>query len=337
MAGLSFEPLCAETVGEHLARRGLLDQGAAAVASELGGGVSSVVLAVRGGGLDVVVKQALPRLRVEEEWLARRERALTEAAALRLAAGLRPGTVPRVLDVDAESCAIVIERAPVAWRPWQELLLEGNADREVAARVGSLLASLHRGTAGDREVAASFADVEVFDQLRVDPYYRALARRWPSLARALGGYVDQLERTRVCLVHAGCAPENVLVGEEGLWLLDFEVAHVGDPAFDLAFMLGHLMLKAIHRPAASARYRACAAGFVDAYEAERGAAVASDPEYVLGHAGCLMVARVDGRAPAEYLTPSERLAARAAGTRLLLDPPATLAAAWTLLDEAVAG
>ena len=70
---------------------------------ELGGGVSNVVLAVSWEDKRVVVKQALPRLRVEDEWLAKRERAVNEARALQLAARITPGRVPALLDVDGAS------------------------------------------------------------------------------------------------------------------------------------------------------------------------------------------------------------------------------------------
>ena len=55
---------------------------------------------------------------------------------------------------------------------------------------------------------------------------------------------------------------------------------------------------------------------------------------VLGHVGCLMVARVDGKSPAEYLSPDERDVARAVGSRLLLAPPDSLEAVFEL-DESV--
>jgi 5-methylthioribose kinase len=324
-----MDELTSENVGAWLAAQGLVEPGVPVEARELGGGVSNVVLAVRADGLDAVVKQALPRLRVEAEWLAKQERVLTEAAALELAAGLTPGAVPAVLAVDEGRCAIAIERAPESWLPWKEALLRGEADPAVAARLGSLLAAWHRSTVRDEAVARRFGDQEAFEQLRVDPYHRTVARRWPQLRHGVGTYVDQMTATRVCLVHGDFSPKNVLVGDGGLMVLDFEVAHVGDPVFDLAFMLNHLLLKGVHRPAAAAAYRAAAAAFLDAYRSEAGSALDFDPAYLYGQAGCLMVARVGGKSPVEYQSAAERLVARSAGTRLLLDPPDGLDEAWS--------
>lgn len=314
--------LSAETVGGYLVCRGLVEPDTPVIACELGGGVSNVVLAVDAGPLRAVVKQALPRLRVEDEWLAKRERALTEAAGLRLAARFAPGSTPGVLDVDEDACALTIERAPAGWRTWKDGLLAGEADPAVAGRLGEILSAWHRRTAGDEEVARRFGDWEAFEQLRVDPYHRTVMRRRPELGAAVGAYVERMETTRACFVHGDYSPKNVLVGSDGLWVLDFEVAHVGDPAFDLAFMMNHLMLKAIHRPAGRAGFESCAFTFWRAYgEVE-------DPPYVLGQLGCLMVARVDGKSPAEYLTEPEREVARALGADLLLHPPASPEKAW---------
>ena len=326
--------LTKEGVAGFLAERGLLpDDPGPLLVEELGGGVSNVVLAVRGDHVDLVVKQSLPRLRVEEEWLAKRERVLTEGDALRLAGRLTPSAVPGVLWVDSEAFAIVIERAPASMVTWKDELLAGRVEEGVAVRLASALATWHRETEADARLAARFDDHEAFDQLRVDPYHRAVMRRWPALERPIGRYVEQMLATRVCLVHGDFSPKNVLTGDDGLWVVDWEVAHVGEPVFDLAFMTNHLLLKAIHRPAALDGYRRASIAFCETYRAEAGHQLAFEPAYFVGHTGCLMVARVDGKSPAEYLTEPERLIARSLGTRLLLDPPGSPEAAWDLAAE----
>jgi 5-methylthioribose kinase len=323
------------TVGAWLAEQGLLEAGMPVHAVELEWGVSNVVLAVEAGELRAVVKQALPRLRVEEEWLAKRERSLTEARALELAARLAPGSVPAVLAVDQARCAFAIARAPGGWRNWKELLLAGESRADVGARLGTLLATIHAETSRDGELLAEFDDAEAFAQLRIDPYHRTVMRRWPGLERPVGMVVEEMLDRRLCLVHGDFSPKNVLVGDDGLWLIDFEVAHAGDPAFDLGFMLNHLMLKAIHRPAAFERYEHAAASFWETYGGLVPGSLTPDPAYVGLHVACLMLARVDGKSPAEYLTEGERLLARSLATRFLVDPPATLQDAWVALGAAL--
>jgi 5-methylthioribose kinase len=331
-----MELLSAASVGAWLVEHSLVPQGSPVQAQELEWGVSNVVLAVEAEDFAAVVKQALPRLRVEEEWLAKRERSLTEARALELAARLVHGSVPAVLAVDEQRCAFAIAKAPPTWRNWKELLLAGEIRAEVGGQLGAVLAAIHAGTARDQAALRSFDDVEAFEQLRVDPYHRTVMRRWPELERAIGMVVEEMLDRRLCLVHGDFSPKNVLVGTDGAsWLIDFEVAHSGDPAFDLGFMLNHLMLKAIHRPAAFERYEHAAEAFWDAYSSRVGGELTPDPAYVVLHTSCLMLARVDGKSPAEYLTEGERLLARSLATRFLLEPPAAVEDAWEALGQAL--
>lgn len=323
--------LNARNVASYLVARGLIEEGDQVEVQELGGGVSNTVLAVRADDRRAVVKQSLPRLRVPDEWLAKRERAVTEAEMLRLVADLTPGRAPALLDADPEACALVIEHAPDNWTNWKTDLLAGRVDAAVAAEVGRVLGIWHTRTENDQAVARRFADDEAFEQLRVDPFYRTVARRRPELAGHVLGYVDRMLGSKRCLVHGDYSPKNVLCGDSEIWILDYEVAHMGDPAFDLAYMLNHLMLKAIHVPGSSVTLRLAATVFLEAYEDASGSLC--DRSYVLGHAGCLMTARVDGKSPAEYLTDPERTAARSVGAELLSTPPGDLDAAWRLIDK----
>lgn len=327
--------LTVETVGPYLSRRGLVTAGSPVEVEALGGGISNVVLAVQAGDRACVVKQSLPRLRVAEEWLAKRERVLTEAAALLWAHDVTPSAVPAVLDVDEAMWTITIECAPASWQNWKTCLLSGAADPKVATRLGTILASWHSASREGASGANRFDDGEVFDQLRVDPYYRTVMIRHPDLAPEIDSYVARLQSTRSCLVHGDFSPKNVLLGEEGLWVVDFEVAHLGDPAFDLAFMLNHLMLKAIHRPNSAGEYRLCAEAFWRAYCRAVSTALAPRAAYVFGHVACQMLARVDGKSPAEYLTAGEQAHARALARSMLSALPSAPAEAWRMLGEEV--
>jgi tRNA A-37 threonylcarbamoyl transferase component Bud32 len=325
---MSVRLLNEDTVVDYLVGRKVLDADTPATVAPLGGGVSNVVLSVN----EFVVKQSLPQLRVEEEWLAKQERAITEAAALQLANDVVPGSAPAVIDVDEAAFTLTIERAPDSWRNWKDELLEGRADAAVAARLGHLLGAWHAATGdrdgdGDGDGMRRFDDPEAFEQLRVDPYYRTILARHPALAGPIGGCIERMAATKQCLVHGDYSPKNVLLGDAAgeVWVLDFEVAHLGDPAFDLAFLHNHLVLKALHRPQAKADYRRCSDAFREAYEPP------TDEPYVLAHLGCLLLARVDGKSPAEYLTPDERSTARKLAVDVLVNPPADFDDLWERL------
>ena len=166
-----------------------------------------------------------------------------------------PGSVPALIDLDRERFVLVMEEAPEGWRPWKTLLLDGVADPAVAQWLGELLRLLHASTA-DVQLGSAAS----FEAQRVDPYLRTIQRRHPTLASEIGAFVDRL-LTRPLRRPRRLLAEDVLVGDDGphsrLWVIDWEIVHRGDPAFDVAFLLNHLLLKTIHRPASRNDYEAC--------------------------------------------------------------------------------
>ncbi len=282
--------------------------------TELSGGVSGVVLLVEGPDFRVVVKQALPRLRVAALWEAAPARAQTEAAALRVLAPLGPDRLPTVLDDDPAAHALVMTAAPADWVPWKDELLAGAPPERtvrIAAELGGLLGTWHRATRADGGqivLDEIFLDLEPFEQLRLRPFHLTVAQRHPDVAPRILELVAELRSNRDCLVDGDFSPKNVLVGEDGWWVLDLEVAHLGAPVFDLAFLLCHLILKAVHRPVDAAAFHAAGDAFLDAYaqHADR----QQNSADLAGHTACLLLARVDGLSPAGYLTRDEQATVR---------------------------
>jgi aminoglycoside phosphotransferase (APT) family kinase protein len=317
--------LDATNAAEYLVMRKVVPATTELTVETLGGGVSGTVLAVRGPGIALVVKQALPRLLVADEWLAPARRTDTEAAALRLAARLIPGHVPPVVDSDDEHHVLVMQHAPRGWRNWQAEMLAGRVHADAGTWAGDTLARLHTATAGDAEVAAAFGDYEAFAQLRLDPYYGTVMERLPQLVPELEPLVVELRAARICLVHGDYAPKNMLLGRDGSWLLDAEVAHVGHPVFDLAFFLAFPLLTAVQKPALAVPCSRLVERFTTAY-ARRAGKLATPALAVAAHTGAMVLARTDGRSPATFLSGAAAKRARAIGKRLLQDPPPDLAA-----------
>ena len=239
--------LAADSVVPYLVERGVLADGEGAEVEELAGGVSGMVLAVRAPGVRVVAKQALPRLRVEDDWRSKLERTETEAAALRLCGRLAPGRVPEVIDLDPGAHVVVMELLPDDARNWQAEVAEGRTHVDAAGWAGETLGLWHSRTAGDPEVATAFADQEVFEQLRLNPFYEVVAERLPEAAPLVEPRLAEL-RERRCLVDGDYAMKNMLIAPGRRWKLDFEVAHYGNPVFDLGFFLSFAVLSAIRWP-----------------------------------------------------------------------------------------
>jgi 5-methylthioribose kinase len=303
MPDTTFTP---EAAIDHLRAQGVVPPDADATARSLGGGVSNHVHQVIWDDDCLVVKRPLPNLAVEDDWPADVERVHNEAAAIRAYdAILRDAgvaaRVPRVVSETHEpDHVVVIECAPDGATMWKTDLLDGRVDADVAAAVGEVLGVVHDAASTDDDVRERFASKRPFEQLRVDPYHRTTAERHPDVADAIHAEIDRLMDTSRTLVHGDYSPKNVLVDPDGAvpWILDFEVAHWGDPAFDTAFMLNHLYIKSIYNHAQHDDYADAADRFWSAYDA----AVDWDIEReTVAELAVLMLARVDGKSPVEYV------------------------------------
>jgi 5-methylthioribose kinase len=340
--------ITAETAVKYLCDTGRFPPGARGDVRELNGGVSNIVLLVQlADHVPFVIKQARERLRVPMEWRARLERVWTEEAALDLLGAILPnGTVPRVLFDDRVNYLFAMTCAPHEAVTWKSRLLADDVDVTIASRVGAILGTVHCEAPNHRSRFEPLFDTSMFEELRIDPYYRTTARVHPELACEIEYLINAMdlpfhERT---LVLGDLSPKNILVFSGGLVLLDFECAHVGDPSFDLGFFLTHLVLKAIRAallpPASATPYFAMTSTFWRSYLRRRCLGTASAAELVrrsIRHTGACSLARVDGKSPVEYLDDHGRAIARAFGRTVLQARPATWNDLLLLLQDTIDG
>lgn len=317
-----------------LRRLGLVPAGTEPVLTPLTGGVSSDIWKVEAGDAVFCVKRALAKLKVAQDWRAPVGRNANEAAWIETARAIVPGSAPRILAHDPDAGLFAMEFLAADRFPlWKAELRDGRVDPADAARVGTALARIHAATAGDPAVARRFATDDIFHAIRLEPYLVATARAHPDLAPVLEGLVARTAGTRFALVHGDVSPKNILIGPDGPVFLDAECAWYGDPVFDVAFCLNHLLLKCLWNPAATPLFLAAfdrlAAAWLDGVAWEpRAAAEARAATLLPG----LFLARVDGKSPVEYLTAeADRDRVRATARRLLARPVDRLAAvrdAW---------
>lgn len=299
----------------------------------LTGGVSSLIVAANTLRGPLCVKAALARLKVAADWRAPVERNQAEVAWIHTVKAIAPDAVPRVLGHDVEQQAFAMEYLPPdRFRSWKELLLRGDVDTATAARVADILAAIHRSTAHDPRLAAAFPNAGNFFALRLDPYFGEAARRHPDCAPVLQRLIDETAARRIALVHGDVSPKNLMIGPRGPVFLDAECATFGDPAFDLSFCLNHLLLKQVRLPASRGQLADCFEAMARAYlpkvnweppaQFERRAAALLP---------ALLLARVDGKSPVEYLDESGQRFVREFARARLLSLPATLsdlASSW---------
>lgn len=270
----------------------------------LSGGVSSDIHLVRQRGQSFVVKRALEKLRVADEWRADTVRNRYEQRFLRYVATLLPQAVPRILFGREDDGYFGMEYLGGGFAPWKTALLAGHFDPARGREATALLARVHRESRGQAEIARRFDTTDNFHHLRIEPYLLTTGRRHPGLRDDFEAEALRLERTRECLVHGDFSPKNILLGPGRLVLLDCEVAWYGDPAFDVAFLLNHFCLKALHHapvdPGFAPLFSAAVGGYFDAAGLEPAAAADLDrraARLLL----MLLLARVDGKSPVEYL------------------------------------
>lgn len=311
--------ISAETAESYLRGRGVICGPGPVEISRLAGGVSNIVLGVRTSVTAVVIKQSLPQLNVDEQWLATQERTNTEAAALRAAHLVTPDSVPVVIDVNPTEFVLVIDWVERGLGQWKTMLLDGDVHPQTASALGELLAIWHSELSPTCE-GFETTGKEAFEQLRVDPFYRSVARRNPGLRLPIEQLMTEMYAHDSTFVHGDFSPKNVLADPEGLRapvVVDFEVAHAGDPEFDTAFMISHLLLKAIALPGSAMTLLSAVNEFLIRYQHKlrhgRPATERRDR-----HIGALLLARIDGKSPVDYLDADARVVAKSLGVEFLL-------------------
>ena len=317
-----------------LVRGGLVGHPAEAGFEALAGGVSSDIWKVTTPQRTFCVKRALAKLKVAADWTAPVERNHYEVAWMRIAHRIVPGAAPEILLHDAaEMFCAMSYLDPRDHRLWKSELRDGRADPAAAAEVGRRLGRIHAATANDPQVARQFPRHDIFHAIRLEPYLEATAVAHPDLREVLFGLSRRTGATRLVMVHGDVSPKNILLGPAGPVFLDAECAYIGDPAFDLAFCLNHLLLKCLWNPAACAGFHACFEALAQAYLGEvnwePAAAVEQRAASLLPG---LFLARVDGKSPVEYIQgETDRARVRRCARALLIAPPSRLGevlAAW---------
>lgn len=293
----------------------------------LTGGVSGDVFRVDLATGPICIKRALPRLKVAAEWLAPVERIHSEADWFRFAAGVEPGCVPQILGEDREGHLFAMQYfEPADYPGWKAQLLRGEVDTAFSAHVGRVIGAIHRASAHSADVAAKFAHDDMFMALRIEPYLLYTAKAHPDRAARIEAMAKDLAAARIALMHGDVSPKNILHGPDGPIFLDSETACYGDPAFDLAFCLNHLLLKCVWSPPH-------AASFIAAFEAMRLAYFAQVnwedagalDKRTAGLLSAFLLARVDGKSPVEYITDAKQKDfVRGAAREFLLEPELTL-------------
>lgn len=287
----------------------------------LKGGVSCKVIRATNAKMDIVIKQAREKLMVSEDWFSDVSRILIERDCLQAYNRIVPEIVPDLVFSDDDNYLYAMSAAPHNAVMWKTELMAGRIRPAIAATLGKALATLHSASVHDSDIQKRFADTTFFEELRLAPYLETSRDRNPAVVAELTQLIAFLRDERTVLVHGDFSPKNILVWDDDMMLLDFEVAHIGNPAFDLGFMMTHFLLKALIFP----NHRSAFVGLIDTFLDNYFEAVA-DPDgkvfrQTVKALGGIVLARVDGKSPVEYIHDDAiRTQVRAIAYRLLQDP-----------------
>lgn len=272
----------------------------------LAGGVSSDIWRVDTGTQTFCAKRALPRLRVKALWEAPVSRNAEEVRWLRTARRWIGEQAAEVVGHDEQAgVALLRWYDPAQWRNWKTQLLAGTVDLRIAEALGQALGAIAQGAANAPELAPEFANAELFDALRIDPFFRHIRGRYPRL----GELIEQLETDRTTLVHGDFSPKNFLTGPDGaIRILDAETATWGSAGFDPGYLLAHLLLKYEHLR--DSRLVEAARRFWGAYRSVAGRLFDDLDQLTSRTLVGMLLARIDGKSPVEYLGETERHALR---------------------------
>lgn len=276
-----------------------------------------------------MVKQALPKLRVAVDWYSDPERIHREARGLEWLANLAPsGTITPLLFEDRELHVIVMTAVPEPNLNWKTALLAGDVHVGYIEQFATLLATIHARSAQKREIISKvFADRSFFESLRLEPYYRYSSEQVPETRGFFDDLIAETLNTQLALVHGDYSPKNVLIHDGRLFLVDHEVIHFGDPAFDVGFSLTHFLSKAHHLVHSRALFVSAAYMYVNRYlQSLEGVPWRTALEHrAVRHTLACLLARVAGRSPLEYLTQQERTVQSRIARHLIAHPPHLLA------------
>ena len=327
-----------ETVIEGLRGLGLIGENETPALVPLDGGVSSDIWRAETRRGTVCVKRALPRLRTTKEWRVPVERNANEADWIRAVGAIAPDAVPRLAGEDRDRGLFAMKYLdPAKYPVWKAQLRDGEISPDIAATVGAALGTIHAATAGNEDLAKRFATDALFEAIRIEPYLLRTAEAHPDLADRLRQLAKTTAENRRALVHGDVSPKNILIGPDGPVFLDAECAWYGDPAFDVAFCLNHLLLKCVWRPQWTADYVEAFAALATAYF---GHPNWESPSRLEARAAALLpgllLARVDGASPVEYIeTDADRNRVRRVARHGLLHPSETLAGACRAFRELI--
>ena len=239
--------------------------------AEVGDGNINFVFILEGPSGSLVVKQALPYIRIAPDWPLAAARAGVEAAALEAHGALAPGLAPTLYLFDPAACVLALERVPPPAAVVRPLLVAGAILPGLAGDVAEYAARTLFGTSplalsstAWRSLAARFDNPALCELTErvifVDPFCEAATNQGKSgavaaavtalrsdaaAAAASARLLSRFASTRQAVLHGDLHTGSVMAradGQGAAVVIDPEFACAGPVGFDVGKFAANLLI-----------------------------------------------------------------------------------------------
>ncbi len=291
------------------------------ISKKITDGVSSDIWHVKTSTNEYCIKRALAKLTVKEDWFAPVDRSKFEVKYFHYCKKIEPNSFPKILGYDEKNFILAMEWFDnKKFIVWKKRLLEKSISLKDGKRIGKLLGIIHKFFYKKKKYKKIFLNDNTFYDIRIEPYLVFTSKFYPEFSEYYKTTIDLLKKNKSTVIHGDFSPKNILLGKNYPVILDAETACWGNPAFDLAFLNNHIILKSILNKEIFQNYLKLGKNILETYMANF--PIVNNKKFIKNFIilqALLILARVDGKSPVEYFKNKHKNLARNFAKNLLLN------------------
>jgi 5-methylthioribose kinase len=168
----------------------------------------------------------------------------TEAKALAFIDRIVPGVVPKVIRIDRTNSVLILSDIKLGGQLLADELAAGRVHPEAGPQFGSTIGEIQKATFG-LSLGQILGDASIVESSNKNSYLGARTeaplRLYPEQTQQL---LEDSAKAARCFVMGDLSPKNIFVEEQSVRFLDLERTSTGDPAYDPAYVITHLLIDA---------------------------------------------------------------------------------------------
>ena len=269
----------------------------------LEGGVSSEVYYVKTNKSDYCIKRSLKKLLVKKNWIANTNRIKYEYLWLKHCKKIISRNIPKTFEFDNKKKYIVMEYLNDSkYKTLKQLYFNKVVNIKTIKLISKHLYKIHSSSKNLKTKKIFDGNNNNFYDLRLDPYFNEVGRIYPKYKKYIKNINKNYFENSSTLVHGDFSPKNILIGKNKIIYLDAECCNFGDPVFDLVFFTNHLLIKSIFIKDKSQEFIKSYIIFYKEYLNNLNLKnYKSYINRIIEMTPIMLLARIDGKSPVEYL------------------------------------